>query len=155
MGVASVNAFAAYDNFFGIFFQYVMGIVCAVGECYAAARFFGVIDVCSVVEAIIEQQYPAGRHRHRQGAQIERLAFEFASGVALLAMEGPLMAPGYDADAAIFDGRFLQVDQRCEKHWIVNVLAGVPGHDARFGRADHQVVVLVAEQLDIGTEEIF
>ena len=64
------------------------------------------------------------------------------------------MAAGDDADAAIFDSGFLQVDQGGEEYGIVDLLAGVPGHHAGVGRAYHQVVVLVGQEVDIGAEKM-
>ena len=37
-------------------------------------------------------------------------AGEFAIGVALWAVKGTLVAAGHDADTAVFDGRFLQIN---------------------------------------------
>ena len=69
-----------------------------------------VVGVGAVVEAVVEEQYAAGRHGHGQGAVVERLAGEFAIGVALWAVKGALVAAGHDADTTVFDGRFLQIN---------------------------------------------
>ena len=62
MGMSRIDFFAAYENFFRVVFDYVVGVVGAIGNRHAAARMIGTICVRAVITAVVEEQYAAARH---------------------------------------------------------------------------------------------
>ena len=55
----------------------------------------------------------------------------------------------------VFQGRFLQVNQRRNQGMVVGLFATVPVDVFRSWRAHHDVVVLIREQFDVWTQDPF
>ena len=52
--MAGIDSLPANEDFFGVVFQYVVGIVCAVSHRHAASRCVGTVYVGPVIAAVVE-----------------------------------------------------------------------------------------------------